>query len=230
MFQLYSNAIFYIFLFVPAVMIPIGIARKRESNGVIFFFIGWFFLSCFSVVFLIDYVSGAICYMLRIVGISASFEDTNVLSSISIFVLLFVGYRLYKVILYWESRKFIGFAKEIIANGQSSDLPDCSDIVIEEFKNRILHTLPKPCPKNPELFTVKSIYNTALKMLSSGKYNWMYGPLTEEGEQLKQICTYCLEELVCRGIIAAEEKELFISDVSRASCSGTVIGSMIKEQ
>lgn len=227
---IYSIIIPVIFFVMPICFIVYGLINKRNSFAGYLLMVGCFFLSLPLSVYITPAVSGLICYFLSIIGISASFSDTTILSMILIVFLVYIAYKLYYIFLYWESRNYTQTVKELVFLGQKKDLPDCKEIILKTFKERILHAGKFQKPKDAIVFSEKQLYLTTLSMLSSGKYNFLYGDLTDEGKQLVHISEYCVDRLVDHGIIPLENREEYLYSIKKSSISGTLLYSLSKEQ
>lgn len=117
---IYSIIIPVIFFVMPICFIVYGLINKRNSFAGYLLMVGCFFLSLPLSVYITPAVSGLICYFLSIIGISASFSDTTILSMILIVFLVYIAYKLYYIFLYWESRNYTQTVKELVFLGQKN--------------------------------------------------------------------------------------------------------------
>lgn len=202
--------IILLFTIIPIFLIVYGIVNKRSSSGSYMYLVGCFFI-CLLISFLIaPTIGNLVCLLLGYIGISSEIEDPTILYMIIAIVLMYVCYKLYYIILYWESRPFIGTISEIIVIGQSSDLPDCSEIVQKEFRDMILNSSNKKINKHDPSSAEKHLYIILTDMLSRGKYHSSYGNLTDEGQQLLHIRDCCVHYLVEKGAIQENDKEKYL--------------------
>lgn len=212
----------------PISFIIYGIIRKRDKNSSYVFLLGSFFLSC-DIAFLISPLIGnGICSCLTILGITAEMKDTSKLALLLSFPITFVFYKAYTVILYWESRSYVSSVKELVAIWQSDEWPDCTKIVLKEFRERILHQKKQKVRRSDQAFVEKQLYFTLKKMLSSDSYRMLYGGFTSEGEQLKHILESCIFSLFEKGVISGQDKDNLLNLQNYNYSEPEIIRSMMK--
>ena len=199
-----------LFLIISIFLIVYGIVNKRYPNRSYLFFVGCFFICILISVLIAPTIGNVVCLLLGYIGISSEIEDSTILCMIITIVLMYVCYKLFYIILYWESRPFIGTISEIIVIGQSSDLPDCSEIVLKEFRDRILNFNTKQISKKDPCSSEKHLYITLTNMLSRDKYHYSYRDLTDEGKQLLHIRDCCVHYLVEKCAIKENDKEKYL--------------------
>lgn len=200
----------FLFIILQILLIIFGIINKRDTRRSFLYLVGCFFLCSFISVYSSPFIGKAICTIIELFGISSEIENTTPLSILSLIILVYICYKLFYVILYWESRPFIGTVSEIIVVSQSPDLPDCSEVVLEEFRNRMLNINKKQINKKDPASGEKNLYIILTNMLSRDKYHSTYRELNDEGKQLLRIRNCCVDYLVEKGAIQETEKEKYL--------------------
>ena len=200
--------IILLLMIISIFLIIFGIVNKRDSNRSYVYLVGCFYICCFVSVFIAPTIGNVFCSILGLFGISSEIENTTPLCIFITIALMYVFYKLYYIILYWESSPFIGTISEIIIIGQSSDLPDCMEIVLKEFRYRILNLNRKQINKKDPSFAEKHLYITLTNMLS--RCHFSYGNLTDEDKQLVRIRDCCVHYLVEKGAIQEIDIEKYL--------------------
>lgn len=227
-FSFYDVFFAVIFFLMPICLIVYGLINKKDSHAWYLLVVGCFLISCPLSFLITPVIVSAICSFLKIFGISASFSDTSKLSTILVFLFVFIEYKIYFVYVYWESRRFMSIVSEIIRYGQSKELPDCTKAVVKEFRDRILYYGKQLGDMNDPAFAEKQLYLTLSKMLSKDTYRWLYGGLTSEGEQLVNIRNACVLFLVEKGVISEDQKKSYLYSKNSRFEDPEIIRSMTK--
>lgn len=191
---------------VPPALIVLGILLRKEYYGVVLFMIGSCCISFLLIQPIVELLSSIICKILYVIGIDAEFRNTSILIVPLFIAAMYGSYKLFQLILFWKSRKYIAIAKQFISQMQSAAYPSCEEIIVNSIKDKILNSKSNSTPNDIQKSTEIMVYNTALELLSSKKYHTVCtGGLTSLGENLRYLCTNCLSLFLKKKYISSEQ-------------------------
>lgn len=114
-----------------------------------------------------------------------------------------------------ECRRKANLFRETVRNEiisvQDKKLPSCEDIIMAKLDSEIRSHINEFDEWEDDVdfskVSISNLYNIAFDMVASGQYHLYRGFLQPDGQQLRNICTKCLEKANKNGYITTGEME-----------------------
>lgn len=112
-----------------------------------------------------------------------------------------------------ECRRKANLFRETVRNEiisvQDKKLPSCEDIIMAKLDSEIMSHIDEFDEWEDDVdyskVSISNLYNIAFDMVASGQYHLYTGILKPDGQQLRYICSKCLEKANRNGYITTEE-------------------------